>query len=221
MDWTGLFFFPNYCLCPSYITLRCFEISRYFLWCPSCMHWLKLCPLCVSMWATVYVIEKKWTKLCFQLSALHLQRSHCQTTPFESRPPSCKAAVGHASLPLPLQTHPGLPQFCQRSRETFSGVPPPTLPCFLPPYSAVQFPHPATILREGVFELPESEFVMIRSKAKGDAAKNRVVYIRPSREGGQIKQPLWARSDKSRDDDPQSHPRSAAVRETPGVSRAR
>lgn len=187
------------------------------------MHWLKLCPLSVSKWATVYVIEKKWTKLCFQLSALHLQRSHCQTTPFESRPPSCKAAVGHASLPVPLQcAKPTLVflSFARKAGKLSAGCPPPS-PRFLPPYSAVQSPHPATILREGVFELPESEFVMIRSKAKGDAAKNRVVYIRPSREGGQIKQPLCARSDKSRDDDPQSHPRSAAVRETPGVSRAR
>lgn len=41
LDWPGLFFFfffPNYCLCPSYITLHCFELSRYFLWGPSCMH---------------------------------------------------------------------------------------------------------------------------------------------------------------------------------------
>lgn len=110
------------------------------------------------------------------------------------RHPAKQLLVMHVSLSLYSAPNPPwsssvLPEK-QGNFQRGAPPPPPHPSCFLPPYSAVQSPHPATILREGVFELPESEFVMIWSKAKGDAAKNRVVYIRPSREGGQIKQPL-------------------------------
>lgn len=85
----------------------------------------------------------------------------------------------------------------------------------LPPCSVVQSP---ILLGEGMFELPESEFVMIQSKAEKMLPKQSGVHQTKARRG-QIKQPLKASSDKSQGDDLQSNPRSMAARKTPFVSR--